>query len=95
MRNIASGTAPIFATLACHTDRQNHKHPSYARTCPVKVTHPSSKKTVTGLAIIDDQSAITFMDPKVLTWLQVHQSNITAANLSTLTVQGTSANAPC
>ena len=45
--------------------------PSYSRTCPVVLSHPSTRESLVGLAIIDDQAAMTFVDPLIRTALKL------------------------
>ena len=74
----------------CTEDR-----PHYSRTCPVKITHPSTGRTAIGLAIIDDHSTITFMDPQALDMMEMPNNQLRESSLATITVQGTSSRAPC
>ena len=69
--------------------------PSYSRTYPVMLTHPSSRLSITGLAIIDDQSGITFVDPEAVDMLNVINYYFKSLALSTRTFQGISGSAPC
>ena len=48
-----------------------------------------------GLAIIDDQAAISLADPSIIHLLDIHQEDITPSTLSTTTVHGTSRPAKC
>ena len=61
----------------------------------MKITHPSTGRTAIGLAIIDDHSTITFMDPQALDMMDMPNSQLRESSLATITVQGTSSRAPC
>ena len=71
------------------------RSPSYGRTGPVTLSHPFSKQSIEGLAILDDQASITMIDPEVVKHLQIPAREITTTTLSTTTIQGTSAPETC
>ena len=48
-----------------------------------------------GLAIIDEQASLTFLDPKALERLQVPDSQLRPSALATSTIEGVSAKKPC
>ena len=73
----------------------SRKSPSFSRTCPVTLTHPSTKKTVTGLAIIDDQANCTLIRPAVITSLELSVEQIVPTNQTFRTVDGKSNIKPC
>ena len=43
-------------TTLSSAQRQRKRTPCYSRTCPVIISHPSSREKMVGLAIIDDQA---------------------------------------
>ena len=52
-------------TALSSTQRHRRRTPCYSRTCPVIISHPSSREKMVGLAILDDQAGRTYMDPLV------------------------------
>ena len=62
----------------------------YSRTCPVRLRYQATGHTIEGLAIIDDQSSITFMDPEAAERLRIPSSARKRDRLSNITVQGLS-----
>ena len=68
---------------------------SFSRTCPVKIRHPSTKQTVEGLAVLDDQSSMTFLGPSALQQLQIPDAQLQSGALTTITIEGVSAKRPC
>lgn len=83
-----------YAYKAYH-GRSSQKTQSYSRTCPVKITHPSTKEAITGLAIIDDQSYCTILDPRTLEQLAIPKDQLTSHMLATTTIQGRSKPTSC
>merc|ERR1712074_406872 len=89
----------------CHSETSHKKpghkinfitqSPNYSRTCPVSLYHPQARCRIRGLAVIDDQSTITFMDPWAIDRMGLPQSELMHGTLATVTVQGTSQADPC
>ena len=79
----------------------NNVHPKpgslkpYSRTCPVKLSHPSTQESVVGLAIIDDQAGMTFVDPIVRQALKLPKKAMKASMQGIITIDGESAAKPC
>ena len=71
------------------------KPPCYSRTCPVRITHPFTRKSTVGLAIIDDQSGVTFVSPHIKRLLTIPESSIEASTQSVITIEGPSSPRPC
>ena len=69
--------------------------PCFSRTCPVKFTHPSSRETVKGLAIIDDQATVTFVDPSIKGLLRLPSRVLRPSRQATVTINGPSEEKPC
>ena len=69
--------------------------PCYSRTCPVLISHPGSSGSYEGLAIIDDQSSISFVDPAVGQVLDIPVTSTRASTQSTITIEGQSRPQPC
>ena len=83
-------------TVTMNNIHPSHRHsPSYSRTCPVELTHPSTRESITGLVIIDDQSAMTFVDPLINQALKLPQEVMLPSTQATLTIQGESEAKPC
>ena len=69
--------------------------PCYSRTCPVRITHPFTGSSTVGLAIIDDQSGVTFVSPSIKHLLTIPESSIEASMQSVITIEGPSSSRPC
>ena len=52
-------------TILSSAQRSGIRTHCYSRTCPVVISHPSSREKMVGLAIIDDQAGSTYLDPLV------------------------------
>merc|ERR1711989_245803 len=61
---------------------------SFSRTCPVILSHSKSGHSIKGLAIIDDQSILSFVQPSIPQELSIPQEDLAPVTHSTLTVQG-------
>merc|ERR1712082_405946 len=68
---------------------------NYSRTVPVEITHPRAERPMRGFAIIDDQSSLTILDPSAVELMGLPSDIMATGNLSTTTVQGTSAPERC
>ena len=62
----------------------------YSRTCPVLVSHPDASGSYEGLAIIDDQSGVTFADPAIMQVLDIPDPSLETTTMSTITIEGRS-----
>ena len=62
----------------------------YSRTCPVLVSHPDASGSYEGLAIIDDQSGVTFADPAITQVLDIPDPSLETTTMSTITIEGRS-----
>ena len=69
--------------------------PSYSRTCPVVLSHPSTRESIAGLAIIDDQAGMTFVDPMIQKALKLTPESMEATMQGTITIEGESLAKPC
>ena len=69
--------------------------PCYSRTCPVLISHPGASGSYEGLAILDDQSSIPFVDPAVGQVLDIPVSSTRTSTQSTITIEGQSRPQPC
>ena len=69
--------------------------PCYSRTCPVLISHPGASGSYEGLAILDDQASISFVDPAVGRVLDIPETSIKASTQSTITIEGQSQPKPC
>ena len=69
--------------------------PCYSRTCPVIISHPSSREKMVGLAIIDDQAGRTYMDPLVDHTLKLPPEVKKRSTHGTITFEGESHNKAC
>ena len=76
---------------AMNTDRR----PCYSRTCPVQISHPSSREKLVGLAIIDDQAGRTCVDPLVDHILKLPRRVKKLTSHGTITIEGESSIRPC
>ena len=61
---------------------------SFSRTCPVLLSHSKSVCPIEGLAIIDDHSTLTLINPFIVKELQIAQRDCTASAFTTTTVNG-------
>ena len=61
----------------------------------MKFTHPSSRETVEGLAIIDDQATVTFVDPSIKGLLRLPSRVLRPSRQATVTINGPSEEKPC
>ena len=61
---------------------------SFSRTCPVILNYPKSGRSVEGLAIIDDQSMVSFVRPSIPKELNIARADLTSDVLITSTVNG-------
>ena len=59
------------------------------------ISHPDASGSYEGLAIIDDQSGITFVDPAVGQVLDIPDSSVSLATQSVITINGKSKAEPC
>ena len=97
------GCCPPEHRKSLESDQQQRPFPvlyarrrhTYSTTCPVKLTHPVTGRVIIGLAIIDNQSTLTFMDPEALKALQLPKHLIQRDRLATSTIQGDSGPLPC
>ena len=62
----------------------------YSRTCPVLVSHPDASGSYEGIAIIDDQSGVTFADPAITQVLDIPDPSLETTTMSTITIEGRS-----
>ena len=69
--------------------------PCYSRTCPVTISHPSSREKMVGLAIIDDQAGRTYVDPLVARNLKLPREVQRKSLHGTITINGESAFTNC
>ena len=69
--------------------------PSYSRTCPVVLSHSSTRESIVGLAIIDDQAGMTFVDPMIQKALKLTPESMEATMQGTITIEGESLAKPC
>ena len=58
------------------------------------ITHPFTRKSTIGLAIIDDQSGVTFVSPHIKRLLTIPESSIEASTQSVITIEGPSSPRP-
>ena len=61
----------------------------------MRVSHPSSRETVVGLAIIDDQASISFVDPSLRQLLRLQSKVLRPSTQATITIEGPSKEKPC
>ena len=69
--------------------------PCYGRTCPVRISHPASSKSIEGLALIDDQAGVTFVDPMVGRSIDIPKASAVASTQAAITINGQSPPKPC
>ena len=61
----------------------------------MRLSHPSSRRTIVGLAIIDDQSGLTFVDPIVKEALKLPRQVLKNSMQGVVTIEGESKAKPC
>ena len=61
---------------------------SFSRTCPVNLTYPKSGRSTEGLAIIDDQATLSFVDPNAIATLDIDRMDKTPHAHTTATING-------
>ena len=88
-RNVRGNVHPNYSSM--NTDRR----PCYSRTCPVQISHPSSREKMVGLAIIDDQAGKTYVDPLVDQVLRLPRQVKRTTSHGTITIEGESRIRPC
>ena len=93
--NAETSDSPRITVTMNNIHPSQRQSPSYSRACPVILSHPSTRESLLGLAIIDDQAAMTFVDPMVKNALKLSQESMEPSMLSTLTIEGESAVKPC
>ena len=59
------------------------------------ISHPDASGSYEGLAIIDDQSGVTFVDPAVGQVIEIPDSSISHSTQSVITIDGPSKARPC
>ena len=77
-------------TILSSAQRFGRRTPCYSRTCPVTISHPSSREKLVGLAIIDDQAGRTYMDPIVDRTLKLPPEAKKQSTHGTITIEGES-----
>ena len=77
-------------TILSSAQRSGKRTPCYSRTCPVTISHPSSREKLVGLAIIDDQAGRTYMDPIVDRTLKLPPEVKKQSTHGTITIEGES-----
>ena len=82
-------------TTLSSAQRQRKRTPCYSRTCPVIISHPSSREKMVGLAIIDDQAGRTYLDPLVARNLKLPEKVKKKSSHGTITIEGESRIKPC
>ena len=82
-------------TALSSAQRLRRRTPCYSRTCPVVISHPSSREKMVGLAIIDDQAGRTYLDPLVARNLKLPASVKKKSSHGTITIEGESRIKPC
>ena len=82
-------------TALSSAQRQRKRTPCYSRTCPVIISHPSSREKMVGLAIIDDQAGRTYLDPLVARHLKLPPEVKKKSSHGTITIEGESRIKPC
>ena len=82
-------------TTLSSTQRHRKRTPCYSRTCPVTISHPSSREKLVGLAIIDDQASRTYVDPLVDKILKLPSRVKKLTSHGTITINGESPITPC
>ena len=76
-----------------HHPRRGYSKP-YSRTCPVELSHPSTRESIVGLAIIDDQAGMTFVDPVIRQALRLPPEAMKASMQGIITIDAESAAKP-
>ena len=61
----------------------------------MRVSHPSTRESVVGLAIIDDQATISFVDPSLRQKLRLPSKVLRPSVQATITIDGPSKAKPC
>ena len=82
-------------TTLSSAQRHRRRTPCYSRTCPVTISHPSSREKMVGLAIIDDQAGRTYLDPLVARNLKLPSAVKKVSSHGTITIEGESRIRPC
>ena len=82
-------------TILSSAQRNGKRTPRYSRTCPVTISHPSSREKLVGLAIIDDQAGRTCVDPLVDHILKLPRRVKKLTSHGTITIEGESSIRPC
>ena len=77
-------------TILSSAQRFGKRTPCYSRTCPVTISHPSSREKMVGLAIIDDQAGKTYLDPLVDRTLKLPPEAKKLSTHGTITIEGES-----
>ena len=77
-------------TALSSTQRHRRRTPCYSRTCPVTISHPSSREKMVGLAIIDDQAGRSYLDPLVAHNLKLPSKVMKEYSHGTITIEGES-----
>ena len=77
-------------TILSSAQRFGNRTPCYSRTCPVTISHPSSREKMVGLAIIDDQAGRTYLDPLVDRTLKLPPKAKKLSSHGTITIEGES-----
>ena len=77
-------------TILSSAQRSGKRTPCYSRTCPVIISHPSTREKMVGLAILDDQAGRTYMDPLVDRTLKLPQNVKKLSSHGTITIEGES-----
>ena len=77
-------------TILSSAQRSGKRTPCYSRTCPVTISHPSSREKFVGLAIIDDQAGRTYLDPLVDRTLKLPPEAKKLSTHGTITIEGES-----
>merc|ERR1712020_59654 len=77
-------------TALSSAQRLRRRTPCYSRTCPVMISHPSSREKMVGLAIIDDQAGRTYLDPLVARNLKLQSEVKKVSSHGTITIEGDS-----
>ena len=89
------GKSDERTTLSSADKWRKKRTPCYSRTCPVTISHPSSREKMVGLAIIDDQASRTYVDPLVDKILKLPSRVKKLTSHGTITINGESPITPC
>merc|ERR1712074_155626 len=68
---------------------------SFSRTCPVSLKYPKSGRSVEGLAIIDDQATLSFVDSNAIAQLDIKQNDKSPHAHTTTTINGIAPTRQC